>query len=117
MKPISTTFTIERVQAIAPYRAPGYENAILKIAQRNGDLLTLTEEQAAYIRLKYKRQAPLRIPGAETQSGIGLGDVVGAIATPIARLLNMNCIDPETKQLRPESDCQRRKEALNKLRI
>lgn len=46
----------------------------------------------------------------------GLGDVVAAIATPIARVLGLPCIDPKTKDLRPESGCAKRKKKLNKLR-
>jgi hypothetical protein len=47
----------------------------------------------------------------------GLGDLVGSIATPIARALHMSCIDPATGQLHPDSRCQKRKDALNKIRI
>ena len=45
----------------------------------------------------------------------GLGDLVAAVATPIARALHLPCIDPATKQLRPESGCAKRKAALNRL--
>lgn len=44
---------------------------------------------------------------------LNLGDAFAAIATPIARGLGMDCIDPETKQLRPDSPCAKRKEAMN----
>jgi len=43
----------------------------------------------------------------------GLGDVVAAVATPVARALRLPCVDPQTQQLRPESPCARRKERLN----
>lgn len=43
----------------------------------------------------------------------GLGDLIGKAATPIARALGMPCVDPETRQLRPESPCAKRKAALN----
>lgn len=43
----------------------------------------------------------------------GLGDAVGAVATPIARVLRLPCVDPATKQLRPESPCSKRKADLN----
>lgn len=45
----------------------------------------------------------------------GLGDLVAAVATPIARALHLPCIDPATKQLRPDSGCAQRKAALNRL--
>ncbi len=43
----------------------------------------------------------------------GLGDVVASVATPIARILRLPCIDPATQQLRPESECAKHKAALN----
>jgi len=44
----------------------------------------------------------------------GLGDVIAKVATPIARALNMPCVDPQTKQLKPESPCSKRRAMLNK---
>lgn len=41
-----------------------------------------------------------------------LGDTVATIATPIARVLGLPCID-EGGNLRPESGCAKRKELLN----
>ena len=45
----------------------------------------------------------------------GLGDAVGMVATPIARAFGADCVDKETKQLKPDSDCAGRKAAMNKL--
>lgn len=42
-----------------------------------------------------------------------LGDAVAKVATPIARVLNMDCIDPKTQQVRPDSPCNQHKVALN----
>jgi hypothetical protein len=44
---------------------------------------------------------------------VKLGDAIATVATPIARALNMPCIDPVTNQLRPESTCAKTKQALN----
>ncbi len=44
-----------------------------------------------------------------------LGDAVASVATPIARALKLSCIDPKTKQLKPESRCKKRKDKLNAL--
>lgn len=44
---------------------------------------------------------------------IGLGDLIAKVASPIARALHLPCIDPATKQLRPESPCAKRKARLN----
>lgn len=43
-----------------------------------------------------------------------LGDLVSSVATPIARAFDMPCIDPLTNQLRPESGCAKRRDALNR---
>ncbi len=42
-----------------------------------------------------------------------LGDTLAAVATPIARVLKMPCIDPATNQLRPESGCAKMRANLN----
>lgn len=46
-----------------------------------------------------------------------LGDAIATVATPIARALQMPCIDPVTNQLRLDSGCAQRKEALNRLSV
>lgn len=43
----------------------------------------------------------------------GLGDVVAKIATPIARALGLPCVDKVTRELKPNSPCARRRDALN----
>lgn len=45
---------------------------------------------------------------------IGLGDLVHAVALPVARVLKLPCVDPATRDLRPESPCAKRQRALNK---
>ncbi len=42
-----------------------------------------------------------------------LGHAISTVATPIARVLKMPCIDPETNQLRPESGCAKMRDNLN----
>ncbi len=42
-----------------------------------------------------------------------LGDAISTVATPIARALNLPCIDPGTNQLRPESGCAKMRNNLN----
>jgi len=41
------------------------------------------------------------------------GDAVSSWATPVARALGMDCIDPYTRQVRPDSGCGQRIDALN----
>jgi len=43
-----------------------------------------------------------------------LGDLVEALTKPIARVLRLKCLD-ENGQLRPESNCARRKARLNQI--
>ena len=54
-----------------------------------------------------------RAAAREVMRAARLGDKVAAVATPVARALGLECIDPETKQLRPESRCAKRKQFLN----
>ncbi len=42
-----------------------------------------------------------------------LGDLISSVATPIARMVGADCIDQETKQLRPESGCAKMRDNLN----
>lgn len=44
----------------------------------------------------------------------GLGDFVSSFATPVARALHLGCVDPSTGELRPESGCAGRRDALNR---
>ena len=49
--------------------------------------------------------------------GWQFGDLVAAVATPIARALKLDCIEPATQQLKTESPCAKRKAALNAMRL
>jgi len=42
-----------------------------------------------------------------------LGDAFHVVAKPIAVALKLDCIDPDTKQLRPESKCAKRRARWN----
>lgn len=42
-----------------------------------------------------------------------LGDAVSTVATPVAEALGLDCVD-EFGQLKPESNCARRRDSLNK---
>lgn len=58
-------------------------------------------------------ERPLARPVVPPAVPFGLGDAVAVLATPIARVLKMDCIDQVTKKLRPESLCAKRKAAMN----
>ncbi len=42
-----------------------------------------------------------------------LGDLISSVATPIARMVGADCIDPVTQELLPESPCAKAKNQLN----
>lgn len=86
-------------------RPAGYEADVRGVAQFSDGKVCLSDKDALWLREKYSRPRP------------GLGDLVASIATPIARAFRLPCIDPETKQLRPESGCAKRKAALNAIRL
>lgn len=44
----------------------------------------------------------------------GLGDILSSVATPIARVLRLPCVDRSGK-LKPDSRCAKRRDALNRL--
>ncbi len=52
---------------------------------------------------------------SDRKRSLRLGDAIAAVATPMARALKLSCVDPETKELRPESNCAKRKAKLNRL--
>lgn len=43
----------------------------------------------------------------------GLGDAVHVVALPVAKVLALDCVDPATGQLKPESGCAKRQAGLN----
>lgn len=92
-----------RVAEAANFRPAGYEAAVVAAGTEANGLISLTPE--AYADLA-RRFPPIPAPR-------GLGDVVASVATPIARALGLGCLDPKTKQLRPESGCAQRKAAMN----
>lgn len=51
--------------------------------------------------------------GERVDSMRGVGDLVAKVATPIARILGLDCIDPKTNDLKPTSTCAQRKAAMN----
>ena len=48
-----------------------------------------------------------------TARTLKLGDKVHLFPKPVARALGLPCIDPATKELRPESACAKRRALLN----
>jgi hypothetical protein len=86
-------------------RAPGFAAAVEAIATRDGDKLVIAASDWHRLTLDFMQPQPAR----------GLGDLVAAVATPIARAFHLSCIDPATNQLRPDSGCAQRRDRLNRL--
>lgn len=105
-------FQLKYLETEANRRPPGYIDFCLKnstaITMHGQVFLEFTVEQFNAVRKRFNPSAPLVKPEMK-----GLGDLVGKVATPIARALGMDCIDKSSGQLKPESPCQKRKEMLN----
>ena len=76
-------------------------------------------------RPRFKLRPKLIVPGATIQKpGLGLGTIIGSVATPIAKAMNaasnaltgkdaVDCVDKTTGQLKPESRCAQEKARLD----
>lgn len=42
-----------------------------------------------------------------------IGDKISSVATPIANALNLNCVDKQTGDLKPDSTCAKVRDDLN----
>ena len=73
--------------------------------------------EKALARAKSLAEAIPPVPPLTSHPGVGLGDLVSPTFTKIARHLKLPCIDPATQELKPESNCQKRKQKMNKIRI
>ena len=64
------------------------------------------------------RELPESMPSIQknlpTAPAKGLGDVVERLAKPVAKALNLPCLDKSTGRLRPESGCAKRRDRMNK---
>lgn len=134
---------VGRMQLAAASRKPGFVEAYMKVGkvvQRAGaPFIQLSDADYQGIRKQFA-MAPAAAPVISTaktaapitpqkpfvkQAGpivqqrrkFGLGDLVAKVATPIAKALNMDCVDKTTGQLKPDSDCAQRKAALNKIHL
>jgi hypothetical protein len=94
-------------------RPPGYAQACLRYGNFDGRSVHFTPKSWLQVNEWVKTHKP-PVQGAALRAKIGLGDMVAYVATPIARALHLDCIDPATGQLKPDSGCQKRKTWLNK---
>lgn len=100
---------ISRIHAAAADRPAGYVQDVLSHGEVSGEWLVISNEALAQLREKYRTGESM----PEMPRTKGLGDLVSKVATPLARALRLPCIDPETHNLRPESGCAKRRDALN----
>lgn len=106
-----TVFTHASFERYCAKRGAGFRAEALALALPPADLVRIPSEPLESLR----RRFPLLPLAPRPSPRAGLGDLVAAVATPIARALRLPCIDPATNQLRPESVCAQRRETLNRL--
>jgi hypothetical protein len=100
---------LAQIHAAAKDRPPGYYEAVTARGTIEGDYLEISSQALGELRAIY-RTPPNTQPAPAKR---GLGDLVAMVATPIARAMHLTCIDPATRDLRPESKCAKRKAWLN----
>jgi hypothetical protein len=69
------TTTIGAIQAVAAHRKPGYADEVLRVAQRDGDRLTLTDDDWQRIAREYRLDSPPTMRG--------LGDVIARATSAV----------------------------------
>jgi len=102
--PMNQGIPISALDLIAKQRAPGYKDAVLAVATVRDDKAYLSDKDFKIIQRKFALPQPIH----------GLGDLISIVATPIAAILEWPCVDPATKQLKPESECAKLRDAANK---
>jgi len=60
--------------------------------------------------------SPPRWDAVPAEKLVGLGDLVEKLAKPIARALNLRCLDDQDG-LKPDSPCGRRKALMNRVGV
>ena len=100
-------FTAEKFERFLSRRSAAHREALLKASRIEKPYVIIDQADFEALQIRFIKSPSPTKPG--------LGDLVAAVATPIARALKLSCIDPATRELRPESPCAQRKAALNRL--
>ena len=118
------TVHMMRIQRASKSRKTGYLETIQKLGKqitiRGQPFVQLSDADHAALAKAFALVKPVTVPGSPlttSHSPLGLGDVIHKVALPIARALNLNCVDKSTGQLKPESKCAQRRAALNKITL
>ena len=90
---------LSHIYARAAERPAHYVEDVISRGTVDGNDLVIPDIEVLALLQKYRRP--------------GLGDRIEQLAKPLAKLLDLPCLDKEN-QLKPESDCARRRDALNK---
>jgi hypothetical protein len=113
-----------RLKQRARQRKPGYLEACLALGKLDPQTEMVSFAPEAWMKIRQEYAMPKKpcnlatIPEkVKRRKPIGLGDAIAKIATPIARAAKMDCVDPATGQLKPDSGCFQRKAALNKIKL
>ena len=109
-------FDIELLHLTAKDRRAGYLDAILKAGLQYGPprqvrgkmWIRVSQEDKDRITDQFNRAAPVIQSSRLTP---GLGDVIARVATPVAKMLKLPCVD--SGAVPPGSPCDQRRKALN----
>lgn len=103
---------ISKIEEAAKTRPEGYLENVLSRGVVGGEWLEISEEELAKLRLKYRPAAAPYPPEIEAErSGFqGLGDVVHAVAHPVATVLDW----ATGSNLSSCGACAKRREELNR---
>jgi hypothetical protein len=116
------TVHIFRIQKAALARKPGYIEAVQKVGKpitiRGQPFVQFSDADHAALATTFAIVKPVIVPSSPlppSPEPFGLGDAIHKVALPIARALKLDCIDPATRQPKPDSKCAQRRAALNKI--
>jgi len=112
---MNVAITPFQARLISGRTAAGWHDAATKAGTVQNGVLFLDQAHHEQLLTQFQRPAtPVAAPPPPAPGKMrGLGDLVHRVALPIARALGLNCVDKTTGQLKPDSRCQQRRNALN----
>jgi hypothetical protein len=107
---------ITTLHRVAKQRNAGFLEACMQSGRisQDGQWMEWTDEVHGALREQFNPLPNAFRPGLGLKQNMGIGDIFGKIATPVARKLGLPCVDKATGDLKPESKCAKRKAKWNK---
>jgi hypothetical protein len=112
---------ITDLHKVAPQRKAGFLEACLKTGTLSADKMWVSwpDDVHQQLRNEYNpgalaaaKSGHVASATSQPKSG-GFGTMLSKVATPIARTLGLDCVDKTTGNLRPESKCAQRRDAMD----